>query len=183
MRVTGGIARGRRLKSPPPSVRPTSDRLREAVFDVLEARAVDLSSVLDLYAGSGALGIEALSRGAGRCDFVERERVCCRLIRENLELAGLTERGRVYCMAVERAVERLRGPYALVVADPPYEEANVFIVLERIGASTLVGPGSVLVLEHSARRDPPDSLGPLRCVWRRAYGDSAVSIYREGAGA
>jgi 16S rRNA (guanine966-N2)-methyltransferase len=181
MRVTGGSARGRRLKSPPPSVRPTSDRLREAIFDVLEARDFDLTRVVDLYAGSGALGIEALSRGAEHCDFVERERGSCDLIRENLALTGLTERGRVYCMAVERAVERLTGPYTLALADPPYQEETI-PVLERI-AATLIGPQGAFVLEHSARRDAPASLGPLPQVWARAYGDSAIAIYRSDAGA
>jgi 16S rRNA (guanine966-N2)-methyltransferase len=177
MRVTGGSARGRRLKSPPPSVRPTSDRVREAIFDVLEARGFDMTRVLDLYAGSGAVGIEALSRGAGECHFVERERSCCDLIRENLALAGLTEHGRVYCMAVERAVDRLTGPYTLVLADPPYAEERALTVLERI-ASSLVGPQGAVVLEHSARREAPASLGPLEQAWSRAYGDSAVAIYQ-----
>lgn len=178
MRVTGGVAGGRRLKSPPPSVRPTSDRLREAIFDVLDARGFDMSRVLELYAGSGALGIETLSRGDGRCDFVERERACCALIKENLQLTGLTERGRVYCMAVERVVERLTGPYSLVLADPPYEEPMVDTVLEHIAASPLLGLTSALVLEHSARRQPPQSFGPLTQVWARTYGDSAIAIYR-----
>ena len=178
MRVTGGVARGCRLKSPPASVRPTSDLVRSAIFDALDARGVDDARVLDLYAGSGALGIEALSRGAGRCDFVERETRNAALIRENLRLAGLEERGRVHRMTVERAPERLSGPYSLVLADPPYDDETALAALERIAGSGLVEPGTTLVLEHSRRRQAPQALGQLRLAWSRRYGDSQVSIYQ-----
>jgi len=178
VRVTGGSARGRRLKAPPAGVRPTSDKVRAAIFDALEAHGVDDSTVLDLYAGSGALGIEALSRGAGHCDFVERSAQHAAVIRENLSLAGQSERGRVHRFGVEHAAERLPGPYSLILADPPYDDPAAPAALERLTQSALVAPEATLVLEHSSRREPPEALGPLRLRWTRRYGDSQVSIYR-----
>ena len=159
-------------------MRPTSDLVRGAVFDALEARQVDASRVLDLYAGSGALGIEALSRGAGWCDFVEREAPNVALIRENLALTGLKERAKVHRMSVERAAERLTELYSLVLADPPYADDAALAALERVAGSHLVQPGTTLVLEHSRRREPPETLGSLRLAWSRRYGDSQVSIYQ-----
>jgi 16S rRNA (guanine966-N2)-methyltransferase len=176
--VTGGEARGRRLKAPPAGVRPTSDKVRAAIFDALEAQGVDDSRVLDLYAGSGALGIEALSRGAGFCDFVERSAQHAAVIRENLSLVGMAERGRVHRFGVEHAAERLAGPYSLILADPPYDDAAATAVLARLAQSEVVAPEATLVLEHSSRNEAPEALGPLELRWSRRYGDTQVSIYR-----
>ena len=178
MRVIGGSAGGRRLKNPPAGVRPTSDLVRGAVFDTLDAQGVDFSRVLDLYAGSGALGIEALSRGAGWCDFVERAAANVEVIRENLRLTGLAERGRVWRLPVHRAAERLEGPYSLVLADPPYNDDTSLRAIEQIAQTPLIGAGATLVLEHSHRREAPETIGPLHLVWSRRYGDTHVSIYR-----
>lgn len=177
MRVIGGVARGRQLKAPVAGTRPTSDLVRGAIFDVLEANEIDDARVLDLYAGSGALGIEALSRSAGWCDFVERHEKNVAVIRENLVLTGLQERSRVHRLAGERAIERLEGPYSLVLADPPYDDEAAVAFLERLAASQLVAPGATFVLEHSSRRDAP-ALAPLRPTWSRRYGDTRVTIYR-----
>jgi len=179
MRVIAGQAKGLRLKSPPVRhLRPTSDLVRGAIFDMLASLGADLSRALDLYAGSGALGIEALSRGAAWCDLVDGDRAACATIRENLALAGFQEQARVLCLPVERALERLEGPYGLVLIDPPYEDESALAVVKRLAASALVGPGSTLVLEHAWRRPPPDELGSLELAARRRHGDTGVSIYR-----
>jgi 16S rRNA (guanine966-N2)-methyltransferase len=182
MRVIAGEAKGLRLKSPPVRhLRPTSDLVRGAVFDMLASLGADLSRVLDLYAGSGALGIEALSRGASWCDLVDRDRAACATIRQNLTLAGFQERARVLCLPVDRALESAlggEGPYSLVLIDPPYEEESAMAVVGRLAVSPLVAPGSTLVLEHAWRRPPPDELGPLTLSTRRRHGDTGVSIYR-----
>ncbi len=167
------------MKSPPAGVRPTSDLLRGAVFDVLEAQGTDLSRVLDLYAGTGALGIESLSRGGGECDFVDRSGTSAAVIRENLRLTGFQERGRVHRLSAERAPERLRGPYSLVLADPPYDDDASLAVLDGIARSSLVGRDTTLVLEHSRRREAPAALGPMRITWNRRYGETQVTIFRE----
>jgi 16S rRNA (guanine966-N2)-methyltransferase len=181
MRVIAGIAKGRRLKGPRDrsgKTRPTSGLLRGAIFSALEAMGADLSRVLDLYAGSGALGIEALSRGAQSCDFVEQDPAACAIIRENLRTTGFETQGRVLCMPAGRALHRLQGKYTLVLADPPYDDRDAAGLVESLASSEQVAPGAVLVLEHSAREEPRRALGPLSLLNLRRHGDSAVSIYR-----
>jgi len=187
MRVIAGSARGRRLKGPPVSrrragaatVRPSSDLMRGAIFSALASLGADMSRILDLYAGSGALGIEALSRGAEWCDFVERDSAACAVICENLRLTGFEECAEVLCLAAERATARLREAYTLVLADPPYADRDAGTVLDALCSSELVQPGvTVLVLEHAARTEPAASIGRLELVNSRRHGDSAASIYR-----
>ncbi len=180
MRVIAGSARGRRLKAPRDRggrIRPSSDLVRGAMFSALASMGADMSRVLDLYAGSGALGIEALSRGGDACDFVERDAAACAVIRENLAATGFADRGRVYQMPTERALKRLEGLYTLVLADPPYADVSAASLLVALGNSALVKPGTVLVLEHSSREEPPANLGRLSLTSVRRHGDSAVSIY------
>ena len=177
MRVIGGSARGKRLKGPRGDTRPTSDLVRGAIFDALDARAVAYERVLDLYAGTGALGIEALSRGADWCDFVERDRKNVEMIKENLAAVGLADRAKVYQLRVERAVERLAGPYDLVLADPPYGDAAAVETLQRIAAPPLISADATLVYEHGEREEPPPALGILPLASTRRYGDTRVSIY------
>ena len=186
MRVIAGTARGRRLKSPPARprggaapVRPSSDLMRGAIFSALISLHVDLSRVLDIYAGSGALGIEALSRGAECCDFIERDPAACAIIRDNLRLTGFEAKGVVHCIPAERAATRLSGSYSLVLADPPYADAQASSVLQSLASSALVERGhTILVLEHGARSEPAAAVGPLALLNSRRHGDSAVSIYR-----
>ena len=181
MRVIAGTARGRRLKGPRDRsgrTRPSSDLVRGAVFSALASMGADLSRVLDLYAGSGALGIEALSRGAEACDFVERNPAACAVIKENLAATGFTDGSRVFATTVSRALGRLEGPYTLVLADPPYEDREAVSLLAELASSGLVQEGTVLVLERSAREEPRGELGKLSLVSVRRHGDSAVSIYR-----
>lgn len=185
MRVIAGTARGRQLKGPPSRrgdrasvARPSSDLVRGALFSALAAMDADFTRVLDLYAGTGALGIEALSRGAEWCDFVERDRAMADVIRENLRLTGFESRAKVYPIAAERALEKLDGPYTLVLADPPYADAASRAVLERLAASPLVSEGeTVIVLEHSARDEPNGGIGGFALGRVLRHGDSAVSIY------
>ncbi len=179
MRVIGGVARGRRLKTlRGESIRPTSDLVRGAIFDMLDSLGADLSRVLDLYAGTGALGIEALSRGAAWCDFVERSYHSCRLIHENLAATGLGDRAKVYRGPVEKVMGRLAGPYTLALADPPYADEGAPQVLEALASSGRLAPGGVLVLEHSKRRAAPERLGSLALQQTRRHGDTCISIYR-----
>jgi 16S rRNA (guanine966-N2)-methyltransferase len=179
MRVIAGEAKGLRLKRPAVRhLRPTSDLVRGAIFDILGSLEVDAGRVLDLYAGSGALGIEALSRGALWCDFVDQDRSACGIIRENLALAGFQERGRVHCLPAEKALDRLEGPYGLVLMDPPYEDEGAVAVVTRLADSSLVGAGSTLVLEHPWRCLPTDQWGSFTLVSRKRHGDTGVSIYQ-----
>ncbi len=179
MRVIAGQAKGHRLAGPRTgATRPTSDLVRGAIFSALESMGVELTRVLDLYAGSGALGIEALSRGGQWCDFVEKDARACASIRENLAKTRFGGLAKVHCAPVERALARLEGPYTLVLADPPYAQ-EAAPSLERLVESGLAeAGGTVLVLEHSSREEGPERLGGLSQVKTLRHGDSAVSIYR-----
>lgn len=178
LRVIGGDARGVTLVQPRGvATRPTSARLREALFGMLEAVGADLGAVLDLYAGTGALGIEALSRGDGRCTFVEADARAAAAIRANLERTGFATRARV----VHAAVGRWRPPggaaYALVLADPPYDDVTAWGAIERTVAGART-PHAMLAVEHAGRASAPAQLGGLP-LWRdRRHGDAAVAIYR-----
>jgi 16S rRNA (guanine(966)-N(2))-methyltransferase RsmD len=179
IRVIGGEAGGRTLKGiSRPGTRPTSDRVREALFAILESHDADLTSVLDLYSGTGAMGIEALSRGAGHCDFVEADARACDVIRENLRSLGYETRAKVHCSRAASVIGRLGGPYSLVVADPPYEydraESELAGLLER----GLLAPGGMLAVEHSKRHEWPDHLGGRDRVLTRRHGDSALTVYQ-----
>jgi 16S rRNA (guanine966-N2)-methyltransferase len=178
LRVIAGTAGGRTLKGPRPGTRPTSDRVREALFEILAAQDVDLTNVLDLYSGTGALGIEALSRGAEHCDFVEADARACAVIKENLALTGLKTKARVFPLPVARAMSRLEGPYGLVVADPPYEYDRAERELEALIEAGLLAADGTIVVEHSKRREWPDELAGRNKLLARRYGDTALTMYR-----
>ncbi|MBI4496368.1 MAG: 16S rRNA (guanine(966)-N(2))-methyltransferase RsmD [Chloroflexi bacterium] len=184
MRVIAGTARGHTLKAPPgATTRPTSDYVRGAIFNLLENIARRWSRVLDLYAGSGALGIEALSRGAAWADFVEQDPRACRVIKENLAATHLGESAAVYCTSVRRDLGFLTESYDIIFVDPPYFDAAAYEVLTELAGSRLVWPGTILVVEHSSRvrLDGPD--GGFCLIRERRYGDTTVSLYgREEGG-
>lgn len=178
LRVVGGEHSGRRLRGPAgPGTRPTADRVREAIFALL-GDLVPGARVLDLYAGTGALAIEALSRGARHADLVEVGPRACVIIRHNLALASVADRARVLRLSVERALPVLVGPYDLVLADPPYAEADVPGLLGRLDSEGLVAPEGRIVVEHSSRLVAPDKAAGFGLWKRRRYGDATVSIYR-----
>ncbi|MHB8376951.1 MAG: RsmD family RNA methyltransferase [Dehalococcoidia bacterium] len=186
MRVIGGSARGRLLKTPPrprtsgrPGIRPTSDVIRGVIFDMLDAMGAPYDRVLDLYAGTGALGIEALSRGEGTADFVERDARAVRIIRANLALTGFDPRARVHLMPASGAAPRLAGPYTLVLADPPYYDTEAIAAVEAVARPPLVAARGVLVLEHHRRSAAPDALGTMTLYRRRRHGDTVVSVYEQ----
>ena len=183
MRVIAGTAKGHGLKSLRGSgIRPTSDLLRGAIFSMLESVANDWSRVLDLYAGTGALGIEALSRGAGSADFVEKKPRFCALIKENLRRTGLADHGTVYCMSVAKAPSVLKGEYGILLMDPPYADASVGATAEMVASSHLIGKDSTLVIEHSRRVPLEERYGGLRQVRNLHHGDSYVSVYQYSEG-
>lgn len=179
MRVTGGKMKGARLKAlPRRSIRPATGLAKRAIFSLLENRATNWSRVLDLYAGSGALGIEALSRRAQWADFVDHRRSCCDIIRGNLGRIGELERAHVYCCTVNKALSFLDGSYGVIFMDPPYADLAGGTVLGELARSKLPAQDSLIVLCHSSRV-PFDSIyDGLRLVQQRRYGDTCVSIYQ-----
>ena len=180
MRVITGQAKGIRLRTPKTGrIRPTSSRVRSAIFAVLDPDLVNGAAVLDLYAGTGALGIEALSREAEHVDFVERDRRACQLIRDNLSAAGLRDRATVYVKPVKTALALLEGPYDLVIMDPPYAETDIDRVLTQLSDAGVLGEGAVVVVEHAWREVAVERASRLALQSTRRYGDTAISFYRQ----
>jgi 16S rRNA (guanine966-N2)-methyltransferase len=183
VRVVAGSLRGRTLRAPKgDTTRPTSDRVRESLFAILGD--LDGLRVLDLYAGSGALAIEAISRGAASATCVESNRAAIAAITENVEVLGLRDRVSIVTRRLGDAKRVLgeRGPFDLVLVDPPYADVTSG-ALERelrgiLGQETkIVAAGALLVLEHAAR-DAPPSLAPLTLESTRRWGDTAATFYR-----
>lgn len=178
VRVISGDARGRRLKGPPShATRPMADKIKGALFNALASLGVEPERVLDLYAGTGSIGIEALSRGAKSADFVEQTRDAAAVIRDNLETTGFGRRGQIHQQSVGSFIGSRRGPYDFVILDPPYADPEIITTLQRLEASALVQSGAVVVIGHSPRVDLPDRLGRLECLRHRCHGDSCFSIY------
>ncbi len=185
MRVIAGSARGTHLKVPQRLTRPSTDRLREALFSILGPQ-VEGAAVLDLFAGSGALGIEALSRGAASAMFVEASRKACEIIGQNLEKAGVAG-GSVASGDVFRTLVALQpGVFGLIFADPPYAatagEDFAAQLLEDRTLPGLLQPDGLLVVEVESGREVPEAPA-WRLLDRRVYGSSAILFYglKEGA--
>ena len=181
VRVTGGDLRGFQLAEPGGSrLRPTTARVREAIFNVLAAR-VEGAAVLDLFAGTGALGIEALSRGASRAVFVESHRDSARAIVQSLARGDLAGRSSVVRGALPGPIETLEGPFDLIFLDPPYDSDQASPTLSAIGP--LLASGGLVVYEHRSRYNPPERPLGLTLTDRRVYGDTAVAFFAALEGA
>lgn len=173
MRVIAGTLKGRRLKSPTwEGLRPTSDRLRETLFNVLAARIAG-ARVLDGYAGTGAIGIEALSRGAAAVAFVDRDRRALRLIEENVShvLPSAIASG---CAIIRSSFDRL-DPFDIILLDPPYDVPPDDALA---ATASLLAPRALLVLEHAKRRAAPASAAGLARMRQIVSGDSMLSLYQ-----
>jgi 16S rRNA (guanine(966)-N(2))-methyltransferase RsmD len=193
VRVISGTARGRSLRAAS-DTRPTADLIKGSIFSMLEAlaykrgfepdedgnlaAALAWPRVLDLFAGSGGLGIEALSRGAASAEFVEKDRDAARIIESNLRATGLDDRARVHPTSAASALARLRGPFDGVFLDPPYADAAA---LEQVWAAlaspNVLLPTSIVVLEQSAEAEPPPAIGALPLANTRRHGRTRVSLY------
>lgn len=191
LRIIAGELGGRRLRAPSGlSTRPTADRVREALFNILPEPPHG-AAALDLYAGSGALGIEALSRGCERALFVDHDPRALRTLHQNLGDLGLSGRTATLQLAVPRAIERLlrrpgellagAPPFGWIFADPPYKAGELPPLLELIGANAeaLLLPGGVVVAEHAARDAAMERerFGALTRSTTRRYGDTALSFF------
>lgn len=182
MRVVGGVAKGRKLRGAMVSgVRPTSELVRGAIFNILGPLDLRPVQVLDLYAGSGALGIEAMSRGAHWADFVERHPRQCAAIRWNLTETEFTQQAKVYCIEVERALVELTGKYDLILMDPPYKLNGLDDMVEKIANSGLLKADATLVVGHSKRSTLQTNYDNMTLTGSYRYGDSMVECF-EGVG-
>ncbi|HXI18269.1 MAG TPA: RsmD family RNA methyltransferase [Chloroflexota bacterium] len=181
MRIIAGEAGGVPLVAPSgATTRPTSDKLKGAIFSSLGDVGCT-GRVLDLFAGSGGLGIEALSRGADYCALVDSAAAACRAIRMNLQKAKLADRAAVHQLPVGRFVSSgASEPYDLILMDPPYALAGLETLLGEIAVSELVGLGTTLLVEHASRRTLPPRLGKMESRRTRTHGDSAFTTFAVG---
>jgi len=180
VRVISGICKGRRLSAIKGlDLRPTSDLVKEAIFDVLQDRCRGLR-VLDLFAGSGALGVEALSRGARGAVFIEKSRRSLETLRKNITACRLSEQAEIFPVDVFIGLGILEGRgegFGIVFLDPPYDRGLADKTLERLAQSPLVSPETLVVAEHSAQEEPR-AFPPLYRVDFRRYGNTRVSFFQ-----
>ena len=169
-RASGGI-----------SLRPTTSRVRSAIFSMLGPTGPGGFRVLDIYAGTGALGIEALQRGAASAMFVEQNSRQCEVIKGTLERNGFAMQGTVRRGSALTAVGRLTGEFDLIFADPPYALNEFEELFLRVESAGLIAPDAIAFLEHSKMTELPDALPGLSLSTTRKYGDSAISVYRAQA--
>lgn len=172
MRIIAGLYKGRNLKSPPSmNVRPTSDRLRETLFNVIAPR-IEEARFLDLCAGSGAVGIEALSRGASHATFVDRSRRMCKLIEANVQLCRIPEeQWDIYCSEAREFLRQSKNErWDIVYFDPPYKD-------DYLRTLELLGNNSLVIAEHHHKTDMPDTISDLQRTRILKQGDSALSFY------
>lgn len=181
MRIIGGISKGRRLSSPKgSSIRPTSDRVKETIFNIL-GKEIEGKVVLDLFAGTGNLGIEALSRGALKTTFVEKAKEALRIIQKNLLQCGFTARSEVISKDVSRAITLLanRGEsFDLIFMDPPYEKGWVQKILNKLKDHPIYHRDTILVIEHGRREPLPQNLSGWEILRQRMIGDTVLSFLK-----
>jgi len=190
LRIVSGVYGGRFIKAPDGGqTRPTAQFVREALFGII-APLVAGATFADVFAGSGAIGVEALSRGAARALFADRSRGCAGLIRENLGRLGISEREAV-TVRVDMASDSAPGMLAdglsrlgaaaadIIYADPPYGYADIGALPLILSAPRILAPSGVLILEHGKKAAPPQSAGILEKYDERKYGDTRLSFYRK----
>lgn len=177
MRVIAGSARGIRLDAPPGrDIRPTLDRVREALFSILMSR-IEGSRFLDLFAGTGANGIEALSRGAAAAIFVDASRPALNTVRDNLTRARVAQRAMSLQLELPREIARISGNYDIVFADPAYDFGLYTELLAGIEERALLADDGIIVIEHKRGTELPESVGTLERSRVANYGQCALSFY------
>ncbi|MDH4162097.1 MAG: 16S rRNA (guanine(966)-N(2))-methyltransferase RsmD [Nitrospirota bacterium] len=181
MRVTGGTGRGKRLRVPAGDrVRPTSDKVKQALFNILGDRVTG-TAFLDLFAGAGGVGIEALSRGASRVVFVDDDRKSLKVIRLNVEDSGFGDRAEVIAAKAESFIRKSEERFAVIFLDPPYS-LEIRPLLEQIADSDLLEPDAVVVAEHFKKQSSPAQAGMLTRYREAVYGDTVLAFYKKETG-
>lgn len=181
IRITGGQLQGRKILTPAgQNTRPTLSMVREALFNSIQTVTLN-SNVLDLFSGSGALGIEALSRGASRVDFVESSRQALTALKKNLKDLDLEERSRVYPYPIERAEKKLilNAPYQIILADPPYEKGWAQWLIDRLPWESLLDQEGVFILECDKKEVLPQHSTWLRQTREKIYGTTKLLTFQK----
>jgi 16S rRNA (guanine966-N2)-methyltransferase len=183
MRVIAGEVGGFRLRGPADrGTRPMTDKVKSAVFSMLSSLGSEPDRVLDLYAGTGGLGIEAMSRGAAEAEFVEHSAKAMAVVRANLEHTGFAADSVTHQMSVTAFIARHGSsttPFDLVFMDPPYADDDIVETLELVGNSALLQSGALVVLGHWPRLTPPERAGSLVLLRSRCHGDSCFTVYEK----
>ncbi|MDD5922444.1 MAG: 16S rRNA (guanine(966)-N(2))-methyltransferase RsmD [Eubacteriales bacterium] len=178
MRVITGKYRGRKLETPEGyEIRPTSDKVREAIFNIL-MQVTDEAVCCDLFAGTGALGIEALSRGARRCYFGDRSREAIGIVKRNLAHCKAEEDAAVFFGDYHKVLKRIPEKVDIFFLDPPYQAGLYENCLGEIDALDLLAPDGIILAEHETREHLPEILGRFSRVKSRKYGKTSVDLYR-----
>ncbi len=180
MRVISGKARGTKLDTiEGDNTRPTTDRVKENIFNLIQFEIVD-ERVLDLFSGSGALGLEAASRGASEVVLVEAHNQCAAVIRKNIEKTNLASQVKLVVSQVDRALSAMatEAPFHVVFMDPPYDKGFVMPTIESLDALGLVDDSGMIIVEHKAQTSYPDVIGAFKLGKYKKYGNTAISIYR-----
>lgn len=176
MRVSGGSGRGRRLRVPAGNrVRPTSDKVKQALFNILADRVAG-AVFLDLYAGAGNIGIEALSRGAEHATFVDASKESMKTIKKNIERTGFERSATVIQSDAEAFLKKGSGRYDIIFLDPPYA-VRLEPLLNQIAGSRILNSEGVVVAEHFKKQETPETVEPLTRFREARYGDTVLSFY------
>ncbi len=182
MRVIAGSAKGRVLKTIKGfHIRPTTDRVKEALFSMIDSYIID-SVVVDLFAGTGGLGIEALSRGADKVYFVDNNKNSIQVLNENIRQIGFQEKSTVLFCDARRAVEKLtlyQHPFNIIFMDPPYLKDLIIPCMHAISNHNLLKDKGIITVEHDSKDVLPDKIGSLKRVKEKRYGNTMLSIYTE----
>ena len=183
MRIISGSARGRKLAEFSTfSIRPTSDRVREALFSILNSKMGNLAekSVLDLFAGSGAMGLEALSRGARSALFVDQAKESIELVKKNARATHLLEKSKVVQADARRYISSQTQAFDLIFIDPPYGKQDITEILTLLAENNLLRPDGLICIETAPTEPLPDTVLTLVQFDRRQYGSTAISLYQHG---
>ena len=180
-RITGGKLKGMVLTSPKSeTLRPTLQMVRLAICSMFGNEKFNNIHMLDLYSGTGALGLEALSRGAKFVDFVEKNRSRCRNISSALSEFGFKDKGTVYCTDVERFIIGIKSKYSLITMDPPYADNCWGKIMPMVASGDFIDEHSIVITEHGRKNQPESKYEGLTRISAKKYGDSYVSIYSMG---
>lgn len=177
IRIISGSIRGRKLFVPPGlDLRPTTHKVREALFDILSDRIVG-ATFLDLYAGTGAIGIEALSRGAKKASFVEHNRKQLQYLRKNLDLCAINEKSHVFGITVLDYLNGGNPSFDFVFLDPPYQSLEIEKLLPRFEQDDIISEEGALIIEHFHKHSLPQKIGGIHFLKKYRYGESVLSFY------
>jgi 16S rRNA (guanine(966)-N(2))-methyltransferase RsmD len=183
LRVIAGSAKGHGLKTIKGDMtRPTSDKVKGAVYNIIAAY-VEGSTVLDLFAGTGSMGIEALSRGAASAVFFDRSLQCFKVIKENLEHTRLTEKALVFNMDFAAGINKMHlegQKFDIIIMDPPYNKNFIQEALKLVAINDIIVSNGIIIAEHSPMDKLPESCGRLKVIDTRKYGDTMITIYKDG---